>query len=160
MVIDLDATLLTAHSGEGRRDPDVEEDFRVPPAAWVRRSRRQALTRPAKGLARSLVGTGRTRAGTPTRLRRPRTEPSLCDGLRPPWTARLPRQAWPGVEAGRGPRTRRGCSGGLLLVERGPGAGRVVEAAMSQAVLQLTEQLQRRRPTTAQPEVTIVRIER
>jgi len=53
------------------------------------------------------VAVRRTRAGTPTHLRRSRTEPSLRDGLRPPWTARLPRQAWPGVEAGRGARTRR-----------------------------------------------------
>ena len=34
-----------------------------------------------------------------------------------------------------------GSGGGLLLIKRGPGAGRVVEAAMSQAVAQLTEQL-------------------
>ena len=86
-------------------------------------SRRGLLRRPAEGLARSPAGTGRTRAGTPTRLRRPRAEPSLRDGLRSPWTARLPRQAWPGVEAGGGARTRRSCSGGPLLVERRPGAG-------------------------------------
>jgi len=34
-----------------------------------------------------------------------------------------------------------GSGGGLLLIKRGPGAGRVVEAAMSQAVAHLTEQL-------------------
>ena len=60
--------------------------------------------------------------GTPTRLRRPRTEPSLRDGLRPPWAGWLPRQAWPGVEAGRaGARTRRGRSGGRPAGRRGAG---------------------------------------
>ena len=33
-------------------------------------------------------------------LRPPRTEPSLRDGLRPPLTCQLPRQAWPGIEVG------------------------------------------------------------
>ncbi|MCA1693907.1 MAG: hypothetical protein LC749_03790 [Actinobacteria bacterium] len=30
----------------------------------------------------------------------PPAEPSLRDGLRPPVTGQLPRQAWPGVESG------------------------------------------------------------
>lgn len=39
LVIDLDATLLTAHSSEGTGSVDVQEGIRLPPAVRVRRPR-------------------------------------------------------------------------------------------------------------------------
>lgn len=58
------------------------------------------LRQPADGLAQSLVGSRANPRGDPSGLWPPRTEPSLRDSLRPPLTGQLPRQAWPGVEAG------------------------------------------------------------
>jgi hypothetical protein len=83
----------------------------------------------------------------PCGLRPPRTEPSLRDGLRPPVTGQLSRQAWPGVEAGPpGMRAGRGVthriSRGLLLIFHvvGPGGVLVIAGSGFQAAVQDADQ--------------------
>jgi len=61
---------------------------------------------PAQGLAPSPSGPGRTRAGPP-----PHAEPSLRDGLQPPWTGRLRDKAG---RASKQDRLVRGPAGGVL----------------------------------------------
>ena len=98
VIIDLDATLITAHSRQGVAATDVQEGLRVPPVVCLRRPRRRRAP-----VSRSRSGCA---PATPGRTPPPTTSPSPRQAL-----AQLPRHR-PGTrpgQAGADPHRRRRC---------------------------------------------------